>query len=287
MLTRWSYLLDALVCSFVVLPCLAQSTENISIPNTSPQIEYSPFLCNVTGSASFSPSCLGGWQVLTSEEGTILSSEGAGPLGANIVPQMFLRFQASTLFLTTSTSSNATFTITVSVGDDIANASANSSVGQAGIFNLPENETTTLSVTFDAGQIPSHLDIGNITIQVPVNSSLSSALPTQTLPPSVSLPIFVSTSSGSSSTSTPSSTSSTQSDAAKHKQLIDVAVGLTLGLGLGLTLIITLMYFAWKRRRRRQQDDNEWRHTGRPRSQHTPLDFIRSDNQNSDSTGWF
>jgi len=281
MLARWSNLLNVSLWSCFVFSCLAQQLQNITITNTSPQIDYTPFICNVSGSASFSPSCLGGWQVLTSGGETILSTEGAGPQGADIVPQMFLRFQASALFLNTSTSSNATFDISVSVGNSSVSVSANSSVGAAAIFNLPENETTTLSLTFTAGQIPSHLDIGNITIEV-ADNSLSSILPTQTLPPSVFLPTFVPSTSAGSSTSTPSNTSSAQSSASKHQQLVADAVGLTLGLGLGLTLITMLGYLAWKRRRRRQ-GDIDWRRTGNTQGKRT-LGFIRN---NRNSTQWF
>ncbi|KAJ3755819.1 hypothetical protein EV360DRAFT_49055 [Lentinula raphanica] len=288
MLTQWLYLCHILIFSFIYSSsiCLAQqggSLQNISIANTSPQIDYTPFLCNVTDSGSFSAACSGGWQVLTLGGQTVVSTEGAGSQGANVIPQMFLQFP-SALYFTTSASSNATFQIAVSAGSVSISASANSSIGEAAIVNLPENETTTLSLTFTPGQLPSRLDVGNITISVTNNSSISSILPTPTLPPSVSLPSFVSSTATASSTSSPSSTSSSQSS--NHKQLVADAVGFTVGLGLGLTLITALVYYIWRRRRRRQ-DDTEWRPTGNTQGQRTFGFRRRTDNQDSRSTRWF
>ncbi|KAJ3983264.1 hypothetical protein F5890DRAFT_210530 [Lentinula detonsa] len=292
MLARWLYLCHISTSLFLysssIISCLAQqgeSLQNISIANTSPQIDYTPFVCNVTDSGSFSTSCLGGWQVLTSEGQTVVSTKGAGPLGANVVPQMFLQFRASALFLSTSASSNATFEIAVSAGNTSVSVSANSSIGVAAVLNLPENETTTLSLTFTPGQIASHLDIGNITISVIDNSSLPSILPTQTLPPTVSLPSFISsTTTVSSTSSSPTNTSNSQSSDSSHKQLVADAVGLTVGLGLGLTLVTSLGYYTWKRRRRRR-DETEWRPTGDTQGQRTIGLRRRTDNQ--DSTRWF
>ncbi|KAJ4474928.1 hypothetical protein J3R30DRAFT_3295208 [Lentinula aciculospora] len=288
MLTRWLHLytISAWFSIYLssIISCLAQqsgSLQNISISNTSPEIDYTPFLCNATGSESFSPSCLGGWQVLTVGGETVVSTEGAGPLGADVIPQMFLQFRASALFLSTSPSANATFEIAVSAGNTSISVSANSSIGVAAVLNLPANETTTLSLTFTPGQVPSRIDVGTITITVPDNSSISSVLPTQTLPPTISLPTFISSTSTGSSTSSPSNTSPSNST---HKQLVADAVGLTVGLGLGLTLITSLGYYTWKRRRRRQED-SEWRNTGDTQGQRTIALRRRTDNQ--DSTRWF
>ncbi|KAF5386356.1 hypothetical protein D9757_006648 [Collybiopsis confluens] len=303
MLARWWYLINVqtlvLFCLFLSTPFhgtrrvwaqQAGSLQNISIANTSPQITYSPFVCNITGSDSFDSSCLGGWQVLTVGGTTVVSTQGAGPLGVNIVPQMFLRFQASALFFSTSSTSNATFNIAASAGNTSVSVPANSSVGNAALFNLPENETTTLTLTFVPGQLPAHLDIGNITTEVTTNSSLSSILPTQTLPPSISLPTFTPLTSTASFTSTSSNTLSptTQSSSnSKHKQLVADAVGLTLGLGLGLTLFSSLAFYIWKRRRRRQSSESgsEWQYNGSsPQGQRA---FALRQTDNSDSTRWF
>ncbi|KAJ3735110.1 hypothetical protein DFJ43DRAFT_1151741 [Lentinula guzmanii] len=117
------------------------------------------------------------------------------------------------------------FEIAVSAGNTSVSVSANSSIGVAAVLNLPENETTTLSLTFTPGQIASHLDIGNITISVIDNSSLPSILPTQTLPPTVSLPSFISsTTTVSSTSSSPTNTSNSQSSDSSHKQLVADAV---------------------------------------------------------------
>jgi len=224
--------------------------------------------------------------VLMSGEGTIVSTEGAGPLGANIVPQMFLQFQASALFFTTSPSSNATVNIEVSGGNTSVAVSANSSFGVASILNLSENETTTLSLTFAPGQMPSHLDIGNFTIEVTDNSSISSILPTPTLPLTISLPAF--TPFSTSVSSTPSASPSIgQSSNSTHHQLVADAVGLTVGLGVGLTLVSSLGYYTWKRRRRRADVDPEWRSNGDAQGQPRTLSVFRRTLDNSDSTRWF
>ncbi|KIK57017.1 hypothetical protein GYMLUDRAFT_46627 [Collybiopsis luxurians FD-317 M1] len=296
MLARWSssYLFNVWAWVFffpsVAFFSRAQqagSLQNVTIPNTDPSIDYTPFVCNVTGSDTFDPSCLGGWQVLSVGGQTIVSTQGAGPLGANIVPQMFLRFQALALFFTTSSISNATFNITASAGNTTVSVSANSSVGNAVLLNLPENETTILSLTFVPGQIPAHLDIGNITIEVTDNSSSSSFLPTQTLPPSVSLPTFIPSITSVSSTTSSSIPSSSTRSSSNHKQLVADAVGLTLGLGLGLTLFSSLGFYIWKRRRRRQVDA-DWQYNGDPHAQgQGQRNFALRRTENTDSTRWF
>uniref|UniRef100_A0A0W0FNP6 Mid2 domain-containing protein n=1 Tax=Moniliophthora roreri TaxID=221103 RepID=A0A0W0FNP6_MONRR len=191
---------------------------------------------------------------------SVVSTNGPSDAGANIIPQMFLQYRATSLVMTLPPSSNASMNITVLTGNnDVLSLAVNSSVGTFAVLNLNEANTTTLSITFiqtSAG--PSRLDIGNITITVSNSVSASvSIFPTQTLPPSLSLPPIIpptptiSTASTSAS-ATPTAGSSQQGES--RKQLIAYAVGLTLGLGLGLSAVVSGAYILWKRRRRKQRE---------------------------------
>ncbi|KAF9258054.1 hypothetical protein L218DRAFT_766499 [Marasmius fiardii PR-910] len=229
---------------FDLVKAQQEGLRNVSIANTSPEITYSPFLCN---SSSSEPDCNGGWRVLDVEGVTVVSTDGSVVDGVDIVPQVFFRFRAQNLTMTTSSLSNASINVTVVTGKTILNAVGNSSVGSFAVVHLQDTETTTLEVTYIQGTIPSRLDIGNITITVKNDSVSTSFLPTQTLPPSISLPSIVPTTTASSSSSSATATNSGESDS-KNK-LIANAVGLTIGLGLGLTAATCAIYVLWRRRR--------------------------------------
>ncbi|KAF9269316.1 hypothetical protein L218DRAFT_832905, partial [Marasmius fiardii PR-910] len=219
---------------------------NITVVNTSPDITYTPFLCNST---SNDPSCNGGWRILDADGSTVVSTDGPATGGLDVVPQMFLRFRATNLFMTTSALSNASMNVTVFSGSTVLSAIANSSVGSLSVVNLPDTQTTTLSITYIQSSIQSRLDIGNITITVSNESASTSFLPTQTLPPSISLPTIIPTSSES---STPSATANSANE--YKKKLIANAVGLTVGLGLGLTAVACAIYALWRRYRRKKRE---------------------------------
>ncbi|KAG7096355.1 hypothetical protein E1B28_003799 [Marasmius oreades] len=222
--------------------------RNVSIANTSPEITYTPFFCN---SSTSEVDCKGGWRALDVDGLTVVSTDGPSEGGVNIVPQMFFSFRASNLFMTTSPLSNVSINVTVLTGNVTVNAMANSSLGSLAVVNLQETDTTTISITYVPDlQMPARLDIGNITIMVKNDSVSSSFLPTQTLPPSISLPTVIPTSSSSNS-----ATPTTTSDNTK-KKLVAHAVGLTIGLGLGLTAVACVIYMLWRRRRRKQREDS-------------------------------
>jgi len=234
-----------------LLNCQAWCQQNVSVSNTSPQIIYTPFLCNATTVTS-NPDCKGAWRVMNINGTNVVSTDGPDAEEANIIPQMFFQFRASALYLTTSVLSNATANLTVFAGSTVIPATLNTSVGLVDIVNLIESDITTLTITFVPGPIPSRLDIGSLWLAVTNDTATSSFLPSMTLPPSMSLPTFTPPSSTASSTSSASSSTSSASNTRTqiHKKLIKDALGLVLGLGLGLTFLTGIGLYYWKRRRR-------------------------------------
>lgn len=94
-----------------------------------------------------------------------------------------------------------------------------------------------------------------VTINKSPYSATSVFLPSMTLPPSPTLPIF--TSAAPSSSPLPSSSN--------HSTLVAEAAGITIGLAVGLTAFAVLGYLFWRRRqRRRPQEDDENEVTARP-----------------------
>ncbi|KAJ7582201.1 hypothetical protein C8J56DRAFT_245022 [Mycena floridula] len=239
--------------SFLAILCKAQTSSsstaqagssNVSISNTSPQIRYTPFLCPTT-----TETCDGAWRVTDVDGASVVSTNGPSDAENDIIPQMFFSFKASTIFVQTSSLSNATVNLTVFAGNVAVTAVIDSSLRNFTVVQLPEDEVTTLSLTFIAGA-PSRLDIGDIIITVSDPTASSSFLPTQTLPPSIILPSFVPPSSAPipTATASPLPTSTTISSLS-HKRLVALAVGLVVGLGLGLTILAAALWFLWRRRR--------------------------------------
>ncbi|RDB18528.1 hypothetical protein Hypma_000235 [Hypsizygus marmoreus] len=225
--------------------------RNITIPSTSAQIVYTPFVCNAS-TALTNPRCDGAWQIIDLHKQTFVSTNGPAPASANIIPQMFLRFRASALYLSTSALSNSTTNITVSNNGTSTAAVFNSSVGVIAVINLPEAETTTVAITYipDAdAPFPSRLDIGSLMLTVSDNPATSVFLPSMTLPPSSAPPTFTP---HPTSTNTPSQSAEPQPQSASNRTKIAEAVGITIGLGLGLTAFSVLGYVCWRRRRRRR-----------------------------------
>ncbi|KAH0583086.1 hypothetical protein H2248_010973 [Termitomyces sp. 'cryptogamus'] len=184
---------------------------------------------------------------------TIVSTYGPAP--GSIIPQMFVQFRASTFDLFTSPLSNATVNITVSNNDTVVAATFNSSVGMASVLGLTEADLSTVVVTFVPGKLPTRLDISSINLTVTGDPATSIFLPSMTLPPTASLPIF------SPALSSPPS----PVEASDHHMLVVEAVGITIGLSLGLTVVAVLGYLYWRRRRRRRPpEDCEGEATSQP-----------------------
>ncbi|KAF4611122.1 hypothetical protein D9613_007176 [Agrocybe pediades] len=245
----WS--LIALICLCLIPSALSQEFLNVSIPLNSTQIVYTPFLCNATAVSTNPQRCAGAWQVSDSDPATI-STFGPSSTSNNIIPQFFFSFRAFELHLTTSPSSNATVNVTVSSNGIVVSSVFNSSVGSVSIVNLPENDTSVMTINYISSSIPTRLDLEALEITVLANATITSFLPTPTLPISISLPTFTTPSSTLSSSAT--STSNAAQGHGTSKKMIAEAVGLTVGLGLGLTIVATLIFYYWRRRRRREAD---------------------------------
>ncbi|KAJ8518103.1 hypothetical protein ONZ45_g4800 [Pleurotus djamor] len=187
----------------------------------------------------------GGWQVANVAGVRVVSTTGPSVEIGNVIPQMFIRFRGSALFLTTSPESRALGNFTISAGDTTISTQINTTVQTIGAINLVESETTQLSITYVTG---GRLDIGIINITVSDDSaSLSSLLPTATLPlptppPSFTVAVIATTS---------ANPEPTQSN--NNNTFVAQAVGLTVGLGLGLTSIAVLAFLFYRLRSRRRR----------------------------------
>ncbi|KAH0583087.1 hypothetical protein H2248_010973 [Termitomyces sp. 'cryptogamus'] len=125
----------------------------------------------------------------------------------------------------------------------------------ASVLGLTEADLSTVVVTFVPGKLPTRLDISSINLTVTGDPATSIFLPSMTLPPTASLPIF------SPALSSPPS----PVEASDHHMLVVEAVGITIGLSLGLTVVAVLGYLYWRRRRRRRPpEDCEGEATSQP-----------------------
>ncbi|KAF8196868.1 hypothetical protein K438DRAFT_1825693 [Mycena galopus ATCC 62051] len=250
----WTWIWLWVVILTLSVTTQAQGSANVSIANTSPQIVYTPFLCTQEALIS-DPDCSGGWNVTNIAGIPTVSTLGPASNGAEIVPQMFIAFRASALYMSTSVTSNASANFSIASPSRSLSTVVNSTLDLIYIVDLLESELTTLTITFIPGQNVSRLDIGSILVTVTDPDDPASFLPTMTLPPSMTLPTFTPTASSSPSASA-SSTSAGQS--LPHRAEIAEALGLVLGLGVGLTLIFGTAFFWWKRRRRLQAAEQSW-----------------------------
>ncbi|KAF7309516.1 hypothetical protein MIND_00322400 [Mycena indigotica] len=234
---------------------LVAGSANVSVSNTAHEIIYTPFLCNAT-TVLIDPDCSGAWQVQrnTTNIGGIptVSTRGPSPEGANIIPQMFMAFRASALYLSTSVISNATANFTITSKSVSATRIVNSAAGLVAIVNLVESELTTLAVTFIPQTTVSRLDIGSILLTVSNRAATSSFLPTMSLPPSMSPPTFIP------STSASPFPSKAAARSLPHRAAVTEALSLVLGLGVGLSIIVSALFFWWRRRRRLKETRQTW-----------------------------
>ncbi|OAX36209.1 hypothetical protein K503DRAFT_772749 [Rhizopogon vinicolor AM-OR11-026] len=215
---------------------LVSAQQAVVLNSTNPDIVYSPPICTTL------TDCLSSWQIYDIPGlGTpVVATTGPIPQAGNIIPQMYLTFRASTLFLRTSTLSNATvnFSLTAVPSGVSITQQVNTTTSLIIAVNLPETQTTTLGVTFLQGSSPTRFDVESITLIVANGSATSSYLPSISLP-TPSLPPTI----------TPSSSSTVTSDTSQRTGTI---IGATLGGALGLLVLITgiLVYRRWHRPRR-------------------------------------
>ncbi|KAG9224237.1 hypothetical protein CCMSSC00406_0004736 [Pleurotus cornucopiae] len=198
-----------LVPLFIVFQALAliprvQAARNITIGNTSPEVVYTPFLCDVTGT-----DCEGAWRVVDVDGVSVVTTDGPSPAQGSVIPQMFIRFRALANF-------------TLSAGGTVITQPINTSIPLLGGVNLIEADTTQLTITFISG---GRLDIGTFNLTVSDdNLPLSSVLPSVTLPPSMPPPTFTI---APTSSMGPSESPSASGSSGVHPNLIAQAVGLT------------------------------------------------------------
>jgi len=236
----------------VCILCLAgvangQQFRNLSIPVNSPQIVYTPFVCNATTVKVNPQSCAGAWQL--SEDNSTISTTGPSSTPNHIIPQLFFQFRAFNLFLSTSSTSNATVNITASSNGVALSTVFNTTLRSATIVNLQLEDVSQLTITFLPSNTPTIFELEAINITAVENGTITSILPSQTLPPSIELPIFATSTSSTSVIPTATATTPVPVKSSKGKRIAE-AVGLTVGVSLGLTAIVAVAFYFWKRRRR-------------------------------------
>jgi len=219
---------------------------NATLESTASQIVWSPALCNASLNDT---NCSSAWRLADDVPGMqVTSTNGPDPLTGNIIPQMFLSFRGSAIYIRTSPLSNAMANISIySSSQAIRTMRFNSSIGVSSALGLPEDSIVSLAVTYvpDSGR----LDIQSITISVTNTSATSSYLPPISLPTSSVPPIF--------------SSAPTQR-AHKHNSTI---IAESLGPAIGVILLVCtgIGVIHWRRKRRRNRmaaSAIEWRLMG-------------------------
>ncbi|KAH9832514.1 uncharacterized protein C8Q71DRAFT_256675 [Rhodofomes roseus] len=231
-----------LVCTTVVLSLrVAVRAENVTIQSTAPEIVYSPPACNASTS-----SCDSAWQVLASPDNSsalVTSTSGPTNGSAALVPQLFLTFTGSTLYIRTSTASTALVNVSLATHDPAFAITARVDTAAAGglitVVDLPSDRATTLTVSFVPSDDATLLEIANFTIVTTGNDSPFSSSP---LPSTTAIPTF-------SPIISPAATSQ-----ATSKQTRDDIIAEVLGavLGVALCLFAAAGFLFWRKRRRKQ-----------------------------------
>ncbi|KZT68714.1 hypothetical protein DAEQUDRAFT_317870 [Daedalea quercina L-15889] len=211
---------------------------NVTIQSTAPEIVYSPPACNATAST-----CQSAWQIVPSlDDPDVLVTTTSGPTNgsAALVPQLFLTFTGTTLYIRTSSASTAVTNVSLAtqypdfaITSRVDTATAN---GLITVVGLPSDRATTLTMTYVASEAETRLEISNITIVTTSNASPFSSSP---LPSSTTIPTF-------SPAISPAMTAYTS------KQTRDDIVAEVLGaiLGVVLCLFVVAGLVFWRKRRK-------------------------------------
>jgi len=241
---RFLWVPSFLVLSVVRFEVIRAQSQNTTIESTAPQIVWSPPLCD---SSLVGGNCSSPWQLSDDASGAVVTStNGPDPATEDIVPQMFLAFQGSAIYVRTSSLSTAQANVTISsstLKPLNLGAEFNSSSGWITAVGLPDDRPLTLGITYvpdpngqngDGGR----LDIKFITITVANTSATSSYLLSMTLPTSSSVPKF--------------SHSQTPTTRPKHKQSKGAIIGESLGTVLGVIFFVSagVAVVFWRRKRR-------------------------------------
>lgn len=229
--------------------------HNKTVPLTASQIVWTPPPCNNPSSTG---NCTSAWwfsnQTFGQEVVTTLGP--TSPVG-NTIPQMFLSFQGSAIYLRTSFLSTALANISVSWPSNLsfpqAEAVFNTSDRRWGASGLPENALLLLSLTYtsqganETGKTTGRLDIEEV--EITVSSNTSSTVNPPLLP---SLPL--STASSPSPLSPTSASASTirthrgESTGAIIAECFGAVFGVILLVGAGAGVVF------WRRKSMRRKD---------------------------------
>ncbi|KAH9930243.1 uncharacterized protein B0H18DRAFT_873108 [Fomitopsis serialis] len=249
-----------LVCLAVL--CAAALAENVTIQSTASEIAYSPPACNTTAA-----SCESAWYVAISpDDPTALVTSTSGPTNgsAALVPQLFLTFTGTALYIRTSNASTAVVNVSLATHNpDFAITAtvdtAETANGLITVVGLPSDRPTTLTMMFVPSLTATTLDVSNITIVTTGNEcvsvfhllvcsglnalwSRSSPFSSSPLPSSTAIPTF--------SPVVSPATSSQASSKQTHDDIIAEVLGAVLGVVVCLFAAVGLLF--WKKRRRKQ-----------------------------------
>ncbi|KAL5531306.1 hypothetical protein ACEPAG_4183 [Sanghuangporus baumii] len=230
--------------------------QNVTLQNTNDQLVYIPSLC------TDDEECDGGWTIVDlpgSSNGSVTSTNGPTAITGNILPQVFLTFRGSALYVKTSEVSNATANLTVS---SLPSGRLESRVfGPSRNFwafeDLDENQLTTVAVTYlpedeegssETSMARLDIDFFKISVSNASSSVTTSFLPSQTLPTSAFTPSFAPVTTLFSPTATSSSSS---------RLPIGAIVGGTVGGFVGVLLLVSLLVFLFWRRLRRKDVEQQ------------------------------
>jgi len=169
----------------------------------------------------------------------VTSTIGPDPVAGDIIPQMFLSFIGSAIYIRTSPLSRAATKITISSSSPkslYTNTQVNSSVGWISAVGLPQDIVLTLAITYvpDSGRRDGdggRLDIQFITISVANTSATSSFLPLLPLPATRTPPIY-------SYSQTPTSSVHKQSKGAIIGESLASALGVVIFASVGTTVVL-------------------------------------------------
>ncbi|TFK21762.1 hypothetical protein FA15DRAFT_597317 [Coprinopsis marcescibilis] len=149
------------------------ASQNVTVPLLSNQITYIPFLCNSTAQINNPDACAGAWLTtnIPDSPSPVISSFGQDATVGNIIPQLFFRFRASTLYLNFIPNFNATFNVTLSNTNNVAITSTIlSALGAATIVGIPPELITTLAITILPSDTPTEFGLLSIMMTVPVDA---------------------------------------------------------------------------------------------------------------------
>jgi len=250
---RFLWVPSFLVLSVGRFDVIKAQSQNATIVSTAPQIVWSPAVCNAS---LVNGNCSSAWQVSNASGTEITSTNGPDPAAEDIIPQMFLAFQGSAIYIRTSSPSTAMANATISSSSlkpvDL-DAQFNSSTGWITAVGLPDDRPLTLGITYvpdpngqngDAGR----LDIKFILVTVANASATSSYLPSIILPTTSIVPKF-----------THSQTPTTHPS---HKQSKGAIIGESLGSVLGVIFFVgagvAVVFWRRKRRDTKRREALEW-----------------------------